>query len=195
MTVSQPLLHRPSFPLVLMLLAGIVITMLIALSPSPAGIWEELDPASFSRSYLRQTTLYTGPLRSDSDTLTDQPTRAWRTLMHRPQAAAEFRALAADAAPAGKLWALSALTLLDTLAAEAVFTVLRSDTSKVAFIQGCDDLVELRAMDLADLARYRTWALALRDAVPTCGLWRLKPTCIYESGRGTTSRFTCSRGQ
>lgn len=175
MPASSPLLSRPSFPIVFLLFAGIVLVMLIALLPSPPGIWEAVDPASYSRSYLRQTSLYTGPLQSHSDTSPDQPTRAWRTLMKHPRAVHEFRALAATAQPAGKLWALSALTLLDTLAADSLSAALRGDSSLVAFIRACEDLVELRTRDLVDLARDRSWALSLRDAIPSCGLWRLVP--------------------
>lgn len=170
------MLAKPNFAAVLLLLAGLVIAMLIAVLPSPPGVWEAIDAHSYSRHVLRHTDLFTGPLRVHSDTGIAQPTRSFRTLLRATDAQATFALLADSASPAGRLYALSGLTLLDPKSAADLRSALEAQTDTVSFIRGCEDLVRLPVKELVPLAADSTFVARLRNGEPSCGLFRLVQT-------------------
>ena len=170
------MLAKPNFAAVLLLFAGIIVTMLIAVLPSPHGVWEAIDSHSYSRYVLRHTDLFTGPLRVHSDTGVEQPTRAFRTLLRAKDARASLAFLADSASPAGRLYALAGLTLIDPAATAALRSDLGSRTDTVSFIRGCEDLVRLPVRELVPLAVDSTFAASLRDDALSCGLFRLVQT-------------------
>lgn len=162
------MISKPSFIAVLLSFASLLVVLAILLIPAPESAWEELEPTSHSKAVIRTTVYYSGPLSSHGEVA--QPLKGWRHLMSRSDAPLVFAELATQSSVAGRLWALSALTLADTAAAARLYSELSLDSTVVSFIRGCDPLVDMPAATLAKRAVDRTWVEALRDSVPRCGL-------------------------
>lgn len=162
------MIYKPNFAAVLLSFAGLVLALLIAVLPSPPGVWEAVEPVSYSRYVLRHTDFFTGALSEHSGTGVAQPTRAFRTLLAARDRHSSLRFLADSASPAGRLYALAGMTIIDPAAARALRTELIIRTDSVAFIRGCEDLVWVSVASLVPLASDSGFVAELRDADPSC---------------------------
>jgi hypothetical protein len=155
--------------------------------------WARLAPQSYAQDYFTTTQVLLA-----RDTLLcswgpEAPARAWQTLVKSPHATTLLRELASHARPAGRLYALAGLALIDSTSLGLALGELRSDTTHIMFRNDARDFAPLNGrlavsvaeeawlarhygsagytrralVDVATTSQLRDWALALRRMAAT----------------------------
>ena len=163
------MLQRPPFLLTVTILAFVLLSILLIVSPLPDDFWwPKIDPLGYSIRILRMTEGFALPPTDPAPC--PFPFRlgvAWQTVAARSNADSIFRHLFLRARPAGRLYALIGLHSLHASGLASAVHMARQDTARVMiWDRKTRRTIFIPLDELASDDTLQAWGSALESATP-----------------------------
>ncbi len=162
----MPVLGRPSYVAVVGIGIGLALVVALVLVP-PGRLWRSIDRAGYAAWNVRNAATFTDPVANDAGGGIDEPVHSWRSLADMPGGADAFAAVVQNATPAGRLYALAGMALLDSGRAQALAVALTRDTASVVVNLQCATSTR-RVQDMVPVLLQKHWAVRLHALKPQC---------------------------